>query len=393
LETSEGEFRRGWPIVLGAFLGYFGSFGSLYIYSVGLFMKPLVAEFGWSRSEASLGALAMTVGSFLAYPIAGRLLDRFGERRVAMVAVLGVVLGFIMLGLGTHGLMFWLLTIVLMVVLSAGVLAYSRTIVGHFRRRRGVALGLALMGIGLGAIVVPFAMTQIVSAQGWRTGYLVLAAVALPLGIAAVLLIRNTPRSENVQDAGAVRVFRHPAFFTIGGIILLASVAVFGSTMHLMPMLTDSGLTPVEAGGIASLLGFAVLISRVFTGVLLDRWDAGWVTAILLGLAALGAVLLWTAVPVLVIPGAMLLGLGVGTEADLVAYLLGRRFPVRVFGQAYGAIFSVHVLGVGFGGFLAGVVFDSTGGYGIWLLCAAGALIGAALIAFTTERNVAAPGS
>jgi MFS family permease len=78
LETSEGEFRRGWPIVLGAFLGYFGSFGSLYIYSVGLFMKPLVAEFGWSRSEASLGALAMTVGSFLAYPIAGRLLDRFG---------------------------------------------------------------------------------------------------------------------------------------------------------------------------------------------------------------------------------------------------------------------------------------------------------------------------
>jgi MFS family permease len=393
LEKSQGEFRVGWPIALGAFLGFVASFGSLYVYSVGLFMKPLVAEFGWTRGEASLGALATSVGAFLSYPIAGRLLDRYGERAIAIVSVIGITAGFVLLSTATRGLISWLVIIVVMVMMSSGVLAYSRTIVGHFRRRRGVALGLALMGIGLGATFVPF-LASFIAEHGWRAGYLALACVALPLGLMAVALIRNVEAPATAAAAGpAPVVFRHPAFFTIGALILLASVAVFGTTMHLVPMLTDKGMTPAQAGHVASLLGFAVLVSRVFTGVLLDRWDAGWVTTLLLSMAALGAVLLWSGEAALIIPGAMLLGLGVWTEADLVAYLLSRRFPVHVFGRAYGAIFSVHVLGVGSGGYIAGLLFDATGGYEVWLLCAAAALAGAALIAFITERNVVAPGT
>jgi MFS family permease len=126
----------------------------------------------------------------------------------------------------------------------------------------------------------------------------------------------------------------------------------------------------------------------VVAGYFLDRWDAGWVTWILLTLAGLGALLLWAGTPSLILPGAILIGFGVGTEGDLLAYLLGRRFPVRSFGSVYGMIFGVHAFGAGVGGMLAGAMFDLTGSYGTWLLFAAAALCVAGLIALLTERNV-----
>lgn len=393
-----GEFRTGWRLVLGAFVGTAGGFPSLYFYTAGLFLKPLAAEFGWTRGQASLGAIAILIGHVIALPIAGRLVDRFGERRIALLSGTGLSVCFLLLGSVTAGLTSWLALVLLLSMASAGSnsVSYNRAVVRHFRLRRGLALGLALTGSGFGAAVVPPLLAPFLERHGWRLSYFVLAALALTLTLAASALLRvrkneaGAPAAVVTSAQARPSILRHRAFYTIGALIFLTSSAVLGTTMHLVPLLTDGGMSAAAAARAASTLGFAVILSRVVTGHLLDRWNPGWVTAALLSLAALGVLLLWSASPQLVLPGCMLLGLGIGTETDLLAYLLGRRFPVHRFGSAYGAIFAVHALGAGLGGFLAGAAFDRTGGYAAWLTMSAGALMLAALIAVMTERRVPA---
>lgn len=404
MKAAPGEFATGWHIALGAFIGLAGSFASLYFYSAGLFIKPLTSAFGWSRAEASLGSIATVVGSVLAMPVAGRLVDRFGERNIAFLSAIGLSLSFAALALLTFDLASWLGLVLLLSVLSAGcsTVSYNRAVVRHFWRNRGFALGLTLMGIGAGAALVPLLLAPFIDQHGWRAGYLALAAATLPLGaVAALLLGIGRRQASPVAAAAAVPpattapapILANRAFYTIGAMIFLASLAVFGTTIHLVPMLTDRGMDAAAAGGAAALLGAVVLGSRLITGLMLDRWDAGWVTAVLLGLAAAGALLLGSGSPALVLAGCALIGLGVGTESDLLAYLVGRRFGVQSFGSAYGAIFALHSLGAGLGGFLAGVLFDGTGSYALWLIGAATALVLSGMIALATERGTPMPGA
>lgn len=401
MKAAPGEFTTGWHIALGAFIGLAGSFASLYFYSAGLFIKPLTSEFGWSRAEASLGSIATVVGSILAMPVAGRLVDRFGERNIAFLSAIGLSLSFAALALLTADLASWLGLVLLLSVLSAGcnTISYNRAVVRHFWRNRGFALGLTLMGIGVGAALVPLLLAPFIDQHGWRAGYLALAATTLPLGAVAALLLGIGRRRATPVAAAAVSpsiatpspILTNRAFYTIGAMIFLASLAVFGTTIHLVPMLTDRGMDAAAAGGAAALLGAVVLASRLVTGLMLDRWDAGWVTTVLLGLAAAGALLLWSGSPVLVLAGCALIGLGVGTESDLLAYLVGRRFGVQSFGSAYGAIFALHSLGAGLGGFLAGMLFDGTGSYALWLIGSAVALVLSGMIALATERGTPVP--
>ncbi|WP_263588037.1 MFS transporter [Sphingopyxis sp. GC21] len=396
MAAEAGEFRRGWRFVLGAFIGIGGGFASLYFYTAGLFIKPLAEEFQWTRGEASLSALSFMIGNTIALPIAGRLVDRFGEVRVALTSGTALAAAFAMLGSLTGGLTSFLLLVLLLTMASAGstAVSYNRVIVRHFKAQRGLALGLALTGSAIGAAIVPPLLAPFIAEHGWRPAYYVLAVLAFVLTGCAALLLRETGPRADLQAQSASLPWRvicsHPAFFSISAMIFLSATAVLGTTLHIVPMLTDGGLDLAAAGSTASALGISVIGGRVIAGRLLDRWDAGWVTWILLTLAAFGMLLLWTGYPALVIPGAMLVGFGVGTEGDLLAYLLGRRFPIRSFGSVYGAIFAVHAFGAGIGGMLAGALYDVSGNYGSWLLAAAAALVVAGLIALATERGIKA---
>lgn len=394
MPNSENEFAQGWRYVLGAFIGIAGGFASLYFYASGLFIKPMAESFGWTRSEASVGAVAIALANMIGLPIAGRLADRVGAVKIAFLSSMALALCFVLLGALTAGLVGFALLVFLLTLLSSGSnpLTYNSVIVRHFQRRRGLALGIALTGTGLGASLVPALLTPFIAEHGWRAGYFALAAAALPFGILAALLLKGNETSTLARPKPApwLAICRTPALLSIGAIIFLSATAVLGSTMHLVPLLTDEGMSPAVAGGFASALGLAVIFGRVFTGWLLDRFDAGIVTAVLLLLAALGQLLLNGATPTQQFMGAVLLGCGLGTESDLLAYLLGRRFPPGSFTTAYGAIYGIHAAGAGMGGYCAGYLFDLTGSYGVWLFCAAAALAFAALISFLTERGVEA---
>lgn len=393
--TNLSELKRGWRLVLGAFVGIGGGFASLYFYTAGLFIKPMIAEFGWSRSEASFGAISFTVGNVIALPIVGRLVDRYGEVPVAFISGQLLAVSFLLMGLFTQGLASFLFLVLLLTLISAGsnAIGYNRIIVRHFSNQRGLALGLALTGTAFGAAFLPGSLAPFIAEHGWRPAYFVLAALAAIMAGGAALLLREKSAIRPVmRDPRELLSWRaicsHPAFVSIAAMIFLSSTAVLGTTLHMVPLLSDGGMNPARAGATAAALGVAVIVGRVVAGYLLDRWDAGWVAFFLLAFAGTGALLLWTGLPQLAVFGAIFIGFGVGTEGDLLAYLLGRRFPVRDFGSVYGTIFAVHAFGGGVGGVLAGGLFDATGGYSAWLLLAATALFAAGAVALATERGV-----
>lgn len=392
---GRSELIAGWRIVLGAFIGIGSGFASLYFYTAGIFIKPLAAEFGWTRGEASLGSLATLVG-VVAFPLAGRLIDRVGEVRVAFISGIALALSFAMLGWFIQGLITYVLLIFLLTVAASGSIsiAYNRIIVRHFVAQRGTALGLALTGTAVGSAIVGPALAPYIETHGWRQGYFALSLLSLTMLLLAVLMLRpfserTAPKSaESASTMGWIEISRHPAFLPISAMIFLASTAVLGSTTHIVPLLTDQGLSIPKAAGVSSMLGFSVIFGRLLTGFLLDRCDAGIVTWALFSLASLGTLALWTGHPVLTVIGAILIGFGVGTEGDLLAFLLGRRFSTQEFGRVYGLIFGVHALGGGLGGLIAGASFDWTGNYRSWLFGSTIALLAAGLIALVAERGI-----
>jgi predicted MFS family arabinose efflux permease len=393
--TNFRELKRGWRFVLGAFVGIGGGFASLYFYTAGLFIKPLAAEFGWSRSEASLGALSFTIGNVIALPIVGRLVDRYGEIPVAFISGQLLALSFLMLGLFTQGLASFLFLVAVLTLISAGsnAIGYNRIIVRHFVEQRGLALGLALTGTAFGAAFLPSWLAPFIAEHGWRPAYFTLAVLAAVMACVAALLLRekSSPQAAPSTPQALLswrEICSHPAFLPIALMIFLSSTAVLGTTLHMIPLLSDGGMSPTQAGATAAALGVAVIVGRVLSGHLLDRWDAGWVAFFLLAFSGMGALLLWTGLPQLAVAGAALIGFGVGTEGDLLAYLLSRRFPIRNFGSVYGTIFAVHAFGAGVGGVFAGGLYDATGGYSAWLLVAASALFMAGAVALATERGV-----
>ena len=388
------EFTRGWRVLLGSLLGITAGVSSLYFYSLGIFLKPLAATFGWTRGEASLGAMVgTTCAALMAIPI-GRLVDRMGSFPVAIGSLLLLAACFVAMALGTTGLASFVALTAILSLLTAGAspLPFARLIVGSFVERRGAALGIALAGTGIGAIAVPMLLAPFVATHGWRSGYLALAATVFILCAPIALLLRGAPAARVRQAAltPLSGILRDPAFSAIGLPIFLASIAVLGTVVHFVPMLTDSGLSPARAGGIAALIGVAAILGRLGAGTALDWLAAPLVTAALFAIAATGILLLAVGGSRVAVPGALIAGLAVGAEGDLIAFLTARYFGRARYGQAYGVLYALFLIGAAIGPALLGALFDATGGYRMPFTVAGALLVVAAILAMRLSRLVAA---
>ncbi|HEX8483793.1 MAG TPA: MFS transporter [Sphingomonas sp.] len=380
------EFARGWPVLAAAFLGIAAGVSSLYFYSLGIFIKPMAAEFGWSRGAASLGALVGTAGAALAAIPTGRLVDRLGAKRVGLGSVIVLALGFAMIGWLTVGLASFLFLSFALSLVTAGSspLSFTRLVVVAFSRARGLALGLTLAGTGIGGILIPALLTPFVATHGWRAGFLVLAVVAgLAVPVLALLLARceaevRTPPAGEVPIAVLAR---SPAFALLAVTFFLAATAVLGTVVQFVPMLTDRGLDAGTAGRLTALIGVAAIGGRIAAGLLLDRVAAPLVTMMLFLLTAIGLTILAIGGIGLAAFGALVTGLAVGAEVDLIAFLVARHFPPTAYGKAYGAIYACFLLGGAIGPALSGALRDATGTYVVSLLCAAGLLAASVLVA------------
>jgi sugar phosphate permease len=375
----------GWWVVLAASIGLFASFGPIVSFTFGVFIAPLSREFSWTRGEIS-GAFSLAMLMLgLCSPAVGRLVDRIGARRVILPATL--LFGMSLMGLSLVRALWQFYFVYLLMGLVGGGTApvpYSTVVSRWFDRRRGLALGLMMVGTGLGMFFMPSFAHALIERWGWRRAYIVLGAMVVLMTIPIVgALLKDSPQAMGLSPDGApprpmspeqeerrnegvdlAHTLRMPTFWTLVATFFLVSATVHGCLTHLAPMLTDRGVSPQGAARATSLLGGAVLIGRVVTGYLLDRFFAPRVAVGFFTGATVGVLLLWGgATHDLAFVSAFLVGLGMGAEVDIIAYLVSRYFGLRAFGSIYGYAFAAYIFGGLAGPLAMGIGVDRTGAY------------------------------
>jgi MFS family permease len=361
---------EGWRVAGAASVGVFVSFASLFVYTFGTFLKPLAAEFSWSREavSASFGIAAMTVA--VCSPPLGMVLDRYGPRRVIVPALTIFGGAFASLALLTPHLWHLYAVFVVLGVVGNGTaqMAYTRTVSSWFEKRRGVALGLMLSGGAVGAVVLPPIAQALIDRAGWRTAFALLGGMVLVVGLPGVIaFIRERPATISTPTVGGATVregLASRAFWILVVVLFCSSIAQNGAITHLSAMLTDRGVSAAGAAVAVSAMGGAALAGRLLTGWLLDRFFAARVAFVLLSLAALGTWLLsWAHSLPVGVAGAALIGFGMGGEGDVTPYLLSRYFGLRSFSTLYGLTWTAYAIAGGLGPILMGHAFDLTGSY------------------------------
>lgn len=396
----------GWWVVMASIVGMIVSQGPVLVFTFGIFIKPLTAEFGWSRSQVSLGLTVAILSAALCTPWIGRLIDRKGARQVAIPALLLFGLGVMALGLLPANLMLFYLAFCVIGLLSTGgtPTAYAMTVSCWFVRRRGLALGLSMAGIGVGAALMPMLAQHAVAMLGWRLAYAVMGLViVLGAGVVAMKLRNrpadlglfpdNLPTADGLSHAtdkvglSVAQAMRSRSFWLIGSAFFLAALAINGCSVHFVPLLTDRGVPAAEAASIASIIGVALIIGRVGAGYLLDYLFAPFVTVFFFIGPVIGILLLYGgATGTTAMFCAALIGLGVGAEVDLIAYLIARYFGLRAFGEIYGYLFGLFCLGTAFGPLLMGVGQTLQGSYDSILLLFAGCMVLACVLMLCVGR-------
>jgi MFS family permease len=389
-EQKSGKIFYGWWVVLAAGIGLSVHGGPIITGTFGVFLKPLSQEFGWSRAQISLAFSLATLVLTVALPLIGRLVDRLGARRVILPSVLIFGLGLMSLYFLTASLWHYYAISLFMAVGGSGAtpVSYSKVISCWFDQRRGLALGLAMAGSGLGAFIMPPLAQALITSVGWRHTYVFLGLLAIGITVPAVgLFLKEAPQmmgllpdGELVARAGLPKqsgqesgmdgreAWHTGTFWLMLSAFFLLSVSFHGYIVHLVPLLTDRGDSAQSAALVVSLGAAGAVLGRVGAGYLLDRFFAPYVAIGFFCGFALGIFLLWSgAVGGLVFVTAILVGLGLGAEVDLMAYMVGRYFGLRAFGEIYSYAFAAFTLGAVIGPLLMGISFDSTGSYSLVL--------------------------
>lgn len=389
--SSKGEgVYFGWWVVLASFIGLSLGSASMGVFGIGVFIRPLEAEFGWSRAQISFAAAIITYTIVVVSPLQGYLLDRFGVRRVVLtsIPIFSVTLALLYFQ-GPDIRLFYLAWIVIM-GFGTGFLngSYNKVAAAWFDRRLGLAVGIVSAGQGAGAAIIPILAQFLIGRFGWRLAYVGLGAVALVVTFTInLLLLYDRPADKGLTKADGQELSQAEATgFSVRQCLGLRSfwltaVAFFflgtmstGIATHQVPMLIDRGLSPERAADMQSLFGLALIVGRLGVGYLMDRIHAPFVAmASLLGpviglsLYALGVA------PGLAALSALLIGFGIGAEFDVLGFIIARYFGRRAYGKLYGLLFSVFLFGGGIGAAGLGIVRTKAGTYspGLWAVAAA----------------------
>ncbi len=367
-----------WLVVLGSTLALVVGNGPIILFTFGVLLKPISAEFGWQRSVLAAAVVTSHVTGAVMMPFAGILMDRVGVRRIALPAVVIFALATAAGGLlGPSPVQFILLYGFLGIV-GAGhsTLTYARTVSGWFDARRGLALGITLAGIGIGAATLPRYTQYFVAAYGWREAYFALGALLFVVGFPAVLFFvkdrgrQGEPGGTRGGAAAALpgltlpETLRAPQFWMTSVAMMVVAAAINGTIAHIVPILSDRGVAPETATAAVAAAGFSLIVGRMLSGFALDKFLATHVAAVFFTIPLAGMAMLGAGVsgPWAVL-AAVLLGLGIGAEGDIMAYLTSRYFGIAHYGVVYGCILAFFTLGSGLGPWLMAHAFDGWHSY------------------------------
>lgn len=351
--------RRGWTVVGGAFLGAALGATVLVPYSFGYLIAPLAAEKGWARDQFASAVSLYMLTLLVLLPFAGRVIDRIGARAAAAGSMLAMAAVFAAMPLFVSGLFALHLAYALLAVAAVGAspISYARAVTSWFDRRRGLALGVALCGVGLGTALLPAFVQTFIGLGGWQGGYLAVAALLALVGAPVVwLTVREQPQADaahgGARDRGAFRaVLSQGRFWRMLISFLLLGLGISGVTPMLPALLEGRGAEADLAVKIQACLGLSSIVGRLLGGWLMDKIFAPWVTAAAALSAAMGLALLlqageWGLVAALAGIG---LGLATGMESDVIAFLSSRYFPASVLSSVLGIMVAAYLAGAAIG--------------------------------------------
>ena len=368
MRNARPKVFYGWWVALTAALGLLLNTATIIVFSFGFFARAIGQEFHVGRARISLAFTIHNLTSALCIPLAGRLVDRYGPRRVLLPAT--ALLGLILISSRFLSEAIWQLYVFYfalgVVSGGAGAMPYTDVVSHWFDRHRGLAISVMMLGMGLGAIAIPSVAQRLVATLGFlkeRPENMGL----LPDGAGEAHV--STP--VVAKDIGlTVREAVHTSeFWIIVCVLFLVTASVHACFIHLPAILTDRGSSPQLAAFASSLFGVGLFVGRVGCGYLLDQFFAPRVAALLFAAVAIGIAFLglghaiWSACI-----AAVLVGLGIGAEVDILAYLTSRYFGLHSYGAIFGWIWAVFGVSGGLGAYLMGLGFDKTGSYVVPLI-------------------------
>lgn len=386
-ERAARPLFYGWVVVGALGTTLFLSAG-LGFYALGVFVTPLEDAFGWSRGQISVAMTLSTVASGLMGPVAGWLLGRWGSRKLLSTAAVVTGASFAAVGL-TPALWYLYLAFVCMAVGRAGLMMVPASAIAAnwFVRRRGLATGIMTAGIGLGGLVMAFAVALLIDAVGWRGAFGALGAgmiaVALPL---TLWVIRQhpsdlglAPDGDPEPDEGHRRpgpavgalagldlaaAVRTPAFWSITAALSLVFATQSAMLLHVIPYLEGEGMERARAAAALGAISGIGIAGKIGAGYAADRLSPRIVVGavFLLQACALAILLLVSAPPGLAL-FTVLFGVSMGSVVALQPLILADYFGLRAFASIMGLVTMFGMVISALGPAAAGFVYDATGSY------------------------------
>ena len=376
IKTSEsGELTQRWPLVMATCIGITSSAFVLPYYTIGALTVPVTEALGWSRTEFQAAILFSSGIGALLSPAVGWLADRYGSRQVALPSMLGLGVAFLLAAFMQGQLWMLFAAYGAMAFLGAGTIpvTWTRAIATSFRKRRGLALGLSLMGTGISAAIAPHYTVWLTDSFGWRGAYIGLSLVPFllawpilffffkPLEARDDTEIDAAPAEKGLTFSEALHSYR---FWVLLVAILVSYMGFSGIGPNLLPSMTDDGMTRESAATLQSVYGISILFGRVIVGYIIDRIWAPAVASVCLVISAVGAFLLvgeqsfWVAALAI-----FALGFAAGAELDLLSFLTARYFGLAHYAKIYAVFYMALAVCSGTAPMLFAAVFDLTSSY------------------------------
>ena len=366
-ELPERDPAYGWVMVFAVFVLSALSFGALG--SISVFLKPLAAEFGWSRGETAFGYTVISFSSALFGMLWGHIADRYGSRYFGFIGAMAMTLSLFLLSKHQNIYQFYGLYFLFGAFGNAILTSPLYANVGFwFRQQPGLALGITAAGGAVGQGIMPLSAGFAINAYGWQMAYLIIAVGYFCLAFPIAFLIRESPTRQN---AGEVTLANEPlpvdekiTVAWISAAIIFCCICMSVPIVHLVPLLTDQGLPVDSATQVLMLLMFSGAFGRILGGKLGDTIGA-LPAYMLMSLGQTISVVWFPHVE----PGIGLYALavffGFTYSGVMSAILVCTRIMVSAGFAARAMSITAFFgwMGMGLGGYLGGVLFDLRGNY------------------------------
>ncbi|MBW2062085.1 MAG: MFS transporter [Deltaproteobacteria bacterium] len=412
---GKGIFYGTW-IVAGCFVLLFLYAGAGF-YSFSIFIKPLEEHFGWSRTEISFTMSIYMILHGLLGPLIGHITETYGARKVMTVFAVASGASFILVSF-TPALWYFYMSYAVLSATTAGIgfIPVSSLLARWFVRRRGTAIGMAMVGIAVGGLVMAPLVGLITSYFSWRISFIFLGlltwAVSLPV---ALFVIKSSPaelglRPDGDEPASAEALdfspgaaeasmdaqengwpfraaLRTRAFYWIAATFFLAPLAQMGILQHQVPLIIEAGISQAAAATALGLTAGFGGLGKLSFGRITEMLPFHYAAMLCFGLQAVGVLILLTAQNMAMIwVYVAVFGFAMGGVVVLVPLVVGHFFGLAAFGVLIGVVSLVEALGCSGGALISGLIYDRLGSYHYALIIYIGIYLTAILTIFLAGK-------